>query len=146
MAFTVRTRRAICRHRCTAAGMNPPLRTKVTFVDPPRDVAETIERRASPSAFGTILGLAARNPHAFATLVLAIALVPALGSVHQPLRFEWHTLVLAYWASLAFQSIFAAALFCILALPAEATRQPLLHRYPLDKRRILLLIPFLLLL
>jgi hypothetical protein len=124
--------------------MNRALRSEVAGGS--TGVASVSVARTSRSTAGGILKQALRHPHYMITLALAIALVPALAWTHLPLQFEWRRLLLAYWVSLAFQAIFAATLFCMIGLPGEVTWRPLVQRYMRDKRRILLLLPFLLLL
>ena len=82
--------------------------------------------------------------HFVATLLLAIALVPALRYVGLPLKINWGAVLQAYWIAFSFQSIFAATLLCLIAFPIEKTLKPAWLRYKSDKRRLLLQIPFLL--
>lgn len=82
--------------------------------------------------------------HFIATFLLAIALVPAMLLAGLPLKFNWIALLQVYWVAFAFQSIFAATLLFVIGFPAEDTFKPLWLRYKQDKRRLLLLGPFLL--
>ena len=51
--------------------------------------------------------------HYWVTLLLAVALGPALLRLHLPLRFDWITVVIAYWLILAAQSVFVAAILAL---------------------------------
>jgi len=78
--------------------------------------------------------------HIFATVALALALVPAFKAAGLPLRFDWPVYFKLYWISLALQSIFAAALLYVLSFPIKDTLGPLWARCRKQK----LLIPLLL--
>jgi len=67
--------------------------------------------------------------HYWIGLALLLAVVPVLRSQHLPLKFDWITLGVAYWFVLAAQSIFVAALLCVIGLPREQGVGPLLARY-----------------
>jgi hypothetical protein len=82
--------------------------------------------------------------HFALTFLLAAAVIPALRLLRLPVKFDWPSLVQAYWAAFAFQSMIAATVLYIIGFPLEETLKPLWSRYNEDKRRLLLLAPFLL--
>ena len=75
--------------------------------------------------------------HYWIGLVLLLAVVPVLRSQHLPVKFDWITLGIAYWFVLATQSIFVAAVLCVIGLPREQALGPLLARYRENPLRIL---------
>ncbi len=79
--------------------------------------------------------------HYWIGLALLVAVVPVLRSQHLPLKFDWITLGVAYWFVLAAQSIFVAAVLCVIGLPREQGWGPLLAGY---RERPLRIIPVLL--
>ena len=60
-----------------------------------------------------------RNFHYLATIVLAAGLVPAFRAVGIPLRFTWKVYFIAFWWSLAFQSMVSAIVLYTIGFPAE---------------------------
>jgi PAP2 superfamily len=80
--------------------------------------------------------------HSWVGLLLSLALIPILRSEHLPLKFDWITLGVAYWFILSAQSIFAAVLFCLIAMPRKEVLEPLLGRYRKDPLRIVPLLLF----
>lgn len=74
--------------------------------------------------------------HYWISLGLALALIPVLRSEHLPLKFDWITLGSAYWLVLAAQSIFVAAILCVIGLPREQALQPFLASYRQSPLRI----------
>src|ERR1700686_178872 len=80
--------------------------------------------------------------HSWVGLLLSLALIPILRSEHLPLKFDWITLGVAYWFVLAAQSIFAAVLLCLIALPREQVLRPILARYRKNPLRIIPLFLF----
>jgi PAP2 superfamily len=71
--------------------------------------------------------------------ILLLALVPGLASQHLPLKFDWLTLSIAYWLILAAQSVFLAAILCLIGSARE--RQALRERF--QEKPLLLLPPLL---
>ncbi len=76
------------------------------------------------------------------SLLLSIALIPVLRGLHLPVRFDWKALGGAYWI-LAGQSVFVAALLCLIGLPWQAVLRPLIERYQREPVRIVLLLLYL---
>jgi hypothetical protein len=70
-----------------------------------------------------------RHLHYWVSLLLAVALVPALLSLHLPVKFAWMSLGIAYWLVLAAQSIFVAALLSLVGLPKQDALGPLVQGY-----------------
>jgi hypothetical protein len=70
-----------------------------------------------------------RHLHYWVSLLLGVALVPALLSLHLPVKFTWMSLGIAYWLVLGVQSIFVAALLCVIGLPKQDALGPLLQNY-----------------
>jgi hypothetical protein len=94
-------------------------------------------------------GLLARWPpaesaHVGITLLLAVLLIPAMHALHLPARFDWSVLLQTFWVAFSVQSIVAASLLFVLAFPLSETLKPMWARYSADKRRLILLVPFLL--
>jgi len=83
-----------------------------------------------------------RSWHYGISLLLALALAPVLRSQRLPLRFDWITFGIAYWFFLAAQSIFAAALLCLIGLPRKLVWEPFLTRYRENPLRIVALLFF----
>lgn len=80
-----------------------------------------------------------RNVHYWLSGLMCAALVPVLRSQHLPLKFDWITLGVAYWFFLAAQSIFVAALLCLIGMPAQVLR-PFVRRYRENPFRIVALL------
>src|SRR5580658_6849817 len=80
--------------------------------------------------------------HYWIGLLLSIALVPVLRRLHLPVRFDWRALGAAYWL-LAAQSIFVAALLCLIGLPWHTVARPLIERYRREPLRVVLLLLYL---
>ncbi len=74
--------------------------------------------------------------HYWVSLVLCAALVPVLHSQHLPAKFDWVTLAVAYWLVLAVQSVFLAAILCVIGLPREQVWEPFVARYRQSPFRI----------
>ena len=72
-----------------------------------------------------------------------MAFVPGLLVSGTPLKFNSFSVLSTYWVGLAFQSIFLAWLLYVIQFPARETIKPLWFRYGQDKRRLVLLVPFL---
>jgi hypothetical protein len=66
--------------------------------------------------------------------------------VRLPVRFNWPAFLQVYWVVFPFQSILAAVVFYLIGFSADETIKPLWLRYSRDKRRFLLLAPFLIVL
>jgi len=81
-----------------------------------------------------------RYLHHWISLLLGLALIPALRSQHIPLKFDWMTLAVSYWLVLAAESIFVAVLLCVIGLPRDRALGPFLA-YRANPLRI---VPFLL--
>ena len=58
-----------------------------------------------------------RYGHYWISLLLGVALVPVLRRLHLPVRFDWKALATAY-GILTMQSVFLAAMLCLIGLPA----------------------------
>jgi hypothetical protein len=82
--------------------------------------------------------------HFALTFLLAAAIIPALHFSRLPIKFDWLSLLKTYWVAFAFQSIFAAIALYVVGFPIAETLAPLWLRYNQDRRRLLLLAPFLL--
>jgi len=87
-----------------------------------------------------------RDSHYWIGALLGIALIPALRALHLPVRFDWIRLGIAYWFVLAAQSIFVAAILCLIGLPRQQAFGPLVKRYRHNPWRIVLLLLFFLIL
>jgi hypothetical protein len=81
--------------------------------------------------------------HYWIGMVLCIALAPLLHGLHLPLRFDWIALGSAYWFVLAAQSIFVAAVLCLIGMPGQMIFQPLIARYQREPLRIALMLIYL---
>ncbi|HLM79636.1 MAG TPA: phosphatase PAP2 family protein [Terriglobales bacterium] len=81
--------------------------------------------------------------HYWISLLLSVALVPVLRGLHLPAKFDWIKLGTAYWLVLAAQSVFVAALLCLIGLPRPAILGPLVERYRREPLRIVLLLLYL---
>ena len=81
-----------------------------------------------------------RHWHYWISLLLSIVLIPVLRGMHLPTKFNWIALGTAYWLVLAAQSIFVAAVLCLIGLPAQAVLGPLVERYRREPIRIVLLL------
>ena len=77
-----------------------------------------------------------RHLHYWVSLLLGVATVPALLSLHLPVKFDWMSLGIAYWLVLAAQSIFVAASLCLIGLPKQDSFGPLLQSYRRSPVRI----------
>jgi len=80
--------------------------------------------------------------HYWIGLLLSMALVPVLRGLHLPVRFDWKTFGTAYWI-LTVQSVFVAAVLCLIGLPGQAILGPLAERYQREPLRIVLLLLYL---
>ena len=80
--------------------------------------------------------------HYWSSLLLSIALIPVLRGLRLPVRFDWKALGGAY-SILAGQSVFVAALLCLIGLPWQAVLRPLIERYQREPLRIVLLLVYL---
>jgi len=80
-----------------------------------------------------------RYGHYWISLLLGVALVPVLRRLHLPVRFDWKGLATAYWI-LKMQSVFLAAMLCLIGLPAEAIPRTLVDRWRREPLRIVLLL------
>jgi hypothetical protein len=87
-----------------------------------------------------------QRSHYVVTFLLAAAAVPAMRLARLPVKFDWSGLLQMYWVVFPLQSILAAIVLYLIGFPAQDTLKPLWSRYNQDKRRFLLLIPFLLVL
>lgn len=81
--------------------------------------------------------------HYWIGLVLGVVLSPILRGLHLPVKFDWITLSVAYWCILAAQSIFVAAILCLIGLPKPDALTPLLDRYRRKPLRIVLVLLYL---
>ncbi len=81
--------------------------------------------------------------HYWVGLLLSIALIPVLRRLHLPASFDWIRLGTAYWLVLAAQSVFLAAMLCLVGLPRQVMIGPLVERYRQEPLRIVLLLLYL---
>jgi hypothetical protein len=81
------------------------------------------------------------SAHYWATLVLAVALIPILHTVGLPLKFEWTGYFQSYWIVLAGQATFAACILYVAQFPYDETIAPIIRRLENQKARFLFLIP-----
>jgi len=88
-----------------------------------------------------ILRRAVANLHYGVTVVLAIALFPALKAAGLPTKIHWSNFLLLYWVGLAIQSMFWACVLYLVGFPARETLLPIGSRYKREKGRFLILIP-----
>jgi len=77
--------------------------------------------------------------HYWIGLLLSVALVPVLRALHLPARFDWKTFGIAYWI-LAVQSVFVAALLCLIGLPSQTVLRSFVGRYRRAPLRIVLVL------
>jgi len=77
-----------------------------------------------------------RSWHYWISLLLFLALIPALRSQHLPLKFDWITLGISYWFLLSAQSIFAAVILSLIGLPRTQVLEPFVARYRKNPLRI----------
>ena len=87
-----------------------------------------------------------RHWHYWISLLLSIVLIPVLRRLRIPVNFDWIGLGVAYWLVLAAQSIFVAAVLCLIGLPIQAIVQPLVERYRREPIRIVLVLLYFLVL
>jgi hypothetical protein len=110
-------------------------------------MAGTVARVAmvgEESAMRTARWSPAESAHVGITVLLAVLLGPAMHALHLPVRFDWGLLLQTFWVAFSVQSIFAAILLYVLGFPLRETLKPMWARYWSDKRRLVLLFPFLL--
>jgi hypothetical protein len=69
-----------------------------------------------------------RYCHYAVALLLSMGLIPALRTLHLPIQFDWRHLGIAFGITLTAQSIFVAALLCLIALPRQVVFDPLVDR------------------
>jgi hypothetical protein len=77
--------------------------------------------------------------HYWIGLLLSIACAPLLRRLHLPLRFDWSALGIEYWLVRSVQSVFAAAILCLIGFQGPLLT-PLLERYRRKPLRALLLL------
>jgi len=77
-----------------------------------------------------------RTFHYWATIFLALALLPLFKSLYLPLRFDWMALISVYWFVLAAQSVFVAILFFLFAHDAGAILSSFVERMRVQKLRV----------
>jgi hypothetical protein len=77
-----------------------------------------------------------RSWHYWISLLLFLAVIPALRSQHLPLKFDWITLGISYWFLLSAQSIFAAVILSLIGLPRTQVLEPFVARYRKNPLRI----------
>jgi hypothetical protein len=94
----------------------------------------------------SISDAAADRVHVVVTIALTLAVVPLLRMNHLPVRFAWVDISETYWMTFAFQGAVAAILLYVIGFSPKETVGPIFGRLRADKRRILVLIPFLLIL
>jgi hypothetical protein len=81
-----------------------------------------------------------RSWHFWIGLFLGLALIPILRELHLPFRFDWITFSIAYWFVLVAQSIFLAAILCLIGLPIRDAFAPLYEHYRRNLLHIVLLL------
>ena len=81
-----------------------------------------------------------RSWHFWIGLFLGLALIPILRELHLPFRFDWITFSIAYWFVLVAQSIFLAAILCLIGLPIRDVFAPLYESYRRNPLHIVLLL------
>jgi hypothetical protein len=100
--------------------------------------------RNLPSFFRIpILARVVANLHYAVTLLLALALFPALKAAGLPTKVDWPRFLFGYWVGFGIQSFFGACLFCLIGLPAQTTILPIWDRYRKQPSRLFILIPLL---
>ena len=77
--------------------------------------------------------------HYWIGLFLSIACVPLLRRLHLPLRFDWNALGTEYWLVRSVQSVFAAAILCLIS-SCGPLLGILIGRYRVEPLRIALLL------
>jgi hypothetical protein len=88
----------------------------------------------------------ARYWHYWIGLLLTAALLPILGRLNLPAKFDWVGLGTAYWLVLAAQSIFVAAILCVISLPRRTMLGPLVEHHRSQPLRIILVLLYFLVL
>jgi hypothetical protein len=83
-----------------------------------------------------------RYLHYWVGLLLGVALIPLLRELHLPVQFDWVRLGTAYWLVLAAQSVFVAAVLCLIGLPRSEAFGPLVERYRCNPLRIVMLLVY----
>jgi len=90
----------------------------------------------APARSRTLRSVGVRdNLHFVLTAILTAALLPALYSLGLPLKFNWKLLLGFYWPSLATQSLFAAVLLYLAAVP-QRSFGPWWERHRQQKARL----------
>ena len=100
-------------------------------------------RRAAAVRTRGVSGLSVERVHVFVTVALTLAIVPLLRSYHLPVRFAWADIFEIYWMTFAFQGTVTAILLYLIGFQVKETLGPILMRLKADKRRVLVLVPFL---
>jgi PAP2 superfamily len=100
----------------------------------------------APARVRGVRGLSVERIHVIVTIALTLAVVPLLRMNHLPVRFAWTFISRTFWVTFAFQGAVAAILLYIIGFSSKETVTPVLERLRADTRRILVLIPFLLIL
>lgn len=83
-----------------------------------------------------------RNFHYFATVILALGLIPAFRIARLPLRFAWGVYFINYWWLRAFQSMVTAILLYAIGFPSEFWRRLTSRAGPKESPRETLLAIF----
>lgn len=113
--------------------------TRTEQLSPP-SVSSTTSPAAAPTKGHGVFERLCGSFHSFATVALAVALVPAFKAAGLPLRFDWSLYFKRYWISLALESIFAAALLYVISFPIKDTLGRLWARCRRQKMLIPLLV------
>jgi hypothetical protein len=100
----------------------------------------------APAQARSLSGLFVERAHVIVTIALTLAVLPLLRANHLPTRFAWSDIFEVYWMTFAFQGAVAAILLYLIGFSPKETIGPIFERLQADKRRILVLIPFLLIL
>lgn len=105
--------------------------------------SHTEVRRLRPEVSpNRVLRTIRKKSHWALTLLVLMALIPALKSVHLPVSLNWGRLVRLYWIGFALRSVFAAAVLACIGLPASATVLPVWAHFARQKTRLLIFVPF----
>jgi PAP2 superfamily len=81
--------------------------------------------------------------HVVVTIAMTVAVVPLLRINHLPMKFAWAELFEIYCVAFALQGTVAGILLYTIGFSPRETLGPILERLWADKRRVLILLPFL---
>jgi len=83
-----------------------------------------------------------RHFHYWVSIALVLALIPLLRRLHLPTHFDWVRLIPAFWLVMAAQSIFVAALLCVVEFPPTKIWAPFFQQFQREKLRLAALVIF----